>query len=177
MSALTERDMLNLLRQRYTRLRNNKWPPDRYVRAEHVAHIQSHLGAPVDGIADYMVMDTYHPCHLHGFEVKVSRADWLRELKDPEKCERWKRYCDRWWLVVPDLNIVKGDLPDDWGLLAIDKHGQLRAYKGAPKLSPKPIPRHALGQLLRAVAQTTARELAAIPTHIIAPIGANYESA
>jgi hypothetical protein len=56
---------------------------------------------------------------IHGFELKVDRRDWLRELKNPEKAEAVARYCDRWWLVVPDPTIVaEGELPVTWGLLA-----------------------------------------------------------
>lgn len=56
--------------------------------------------------------------HLHGFEVKVSRGDWLRELKTPEKAESIAQHCHYWWIVVPDDTIVKdGELPTPWGLL------------------------------------------------------------
>ena len=34
---------------------------------------------------------------VHGFEVKVSRGDWLRELKNPAKAEVLLRFCDRFW--------------------------------------------------------------------------------
>lgn len=53
-----------------------------------------------------------------GFEVKVSRSDWLSELKKPEKADSLARYCDRWYLVISDPKIVKdGELPPTWGLL------------------------------------------------------------
>lgn len=44
---------------------------------------------------------------LIGHEVKVSRADWLHELKQPEKAEAWKRFCHEWYLVVSDAAIVR----------------------------------------------------------------------
>jgi hypothetical protein len=54
----------------------------------------------------------------HGFEIKVSRSDWLRELKDPAKADGFGKYCHYWWLVVSDHGIVKdGELPDSWGLM------------------------------------------------------------
>jgi hypothetical protein len=71
---------------------------------------------------------------LHGHEIKVSRGDWLRELKDVTKSQPIQRYCDRWWLVVGDPDIVQpGELPPTWGLMAV-KGGRLVAVKEAPKL-------------------------------------------
>jgi hypothetical protein len=55
---------------------------------------------------------------IHGFEIKVSRSDWLREKKTPDKAEEISRFCDRWWLVVGDETIVQdGELPASWGLM------------------------------------------------------------
>lgn len=56
--------------------------------------------------------------HIHGFECKISRSDWLSEKKDPQKAEEGLRACDFIWLVVSDREIVKdGELPTGWGLL------------------------------------------------------------
>jgi hypothetical protein len=86
---------------------------------------------------------------LHGFEIKVSRSDFLRELKDPDKAEKIARYCDRWWLVTDDETIVQnGELPPAWGLLV--RHGKsLRLKKEAPKLEPIEISRRFLAAVLR----------------------------
>lgn len=51
-------------------------------------------------------------------ELKISRADWLKELKDPKKAEAWWPYCHVFWLVVPCEGIVQdGELPRGWGLM------------------------------------------------------------
>jgi hypothetical protein len=77
--------------------------------------------------------------YIHGFEIKVSRADWLVELKNPAKAEAIARYCDRWWLVVSDDSFVKpGELPERWGLLAV-KAGRLKVIHPAPIL-PSLVP-------------------------------------
>src|SRR5664279_2449362 len=51
-------------------------------------------------IADVMVLGAWHSSgnELEGFEVKVSRADWLNEVKNTSKCVPSKKYCHRWWL-------------------------------------------------------------------------------
>lgn len=90
---------------------------------------------------------------LHGFEIKSDRRDWVRELKNPAKAEPVARFCDRWWLVVSDPELVKeGELPETWGLLAPDKKGEkLVRMKEAPKLTPEPVSRSFLAALLRRV--------------------------
>jgi hypothetical protein len=85
---------------------------------------------------------------LHGFEIKVSRADWLNEIRDPDKSTEFKQYCDRWWLVAPSRKIIKKDLPSDWGFMWVRK-GKLVVSKGAPKLKPQPLPRGFLAAILR----------------------------
>lgn len=52
---------------------------------------------------------------IHGFEVKVSRSDWLRELKDPAKAESFWPMTDSWSLVCPDGVVLPGELPAGWG--------------------------------------------------------------
>jgi len=70
---------------------------------------------------------------VHGFEIKASRADWLREVKDPAKAEKIARFCDFWWVVVGDASIVQaGELPPTWGLL-IPRGTGLKVAVNAPK--------------------------------------------
>jgi len=50
-------------------------------------------------------------------EIKVSRADWLRELDDPAKAEAWWPYCTRFWITAPPGIVTEGELPAGWGLM------------------------------------------------------------
>lgn len=106
-------------------------------------------------IADFVAVDAWgRDKHaVIGHEIKVSRADWLAELRAPEKAEAWKRYCRRWWLVVPDEDIVRDDLPKDWGLIVV-RHSLACAVVAAPPLKPEPMPWSIAARLMRAVAQT-----------------------
>lgn len=55
---------------------------------------------------------------LVGHELKVSRADWVKELNSPGKADGWADECHQWYLVVNDPNIVRpGELPAGWGLM------------------------------------------------------------
>lgn len=95
---------------------------------------------------------------LHGLEIKVSRNDWLRELKDPSKAEEIARHCDRWWLVVGDAAIVQpGELPPTWGLL-VPRGKALVVKTEAPPLTdgPGPLTRPFLAAILRNLAEGQA---------------------
>jgi hypothetical protein len=156
MSSYTERDMLNLLLARYNTERQGTIA-DRWVRAEHVRSTQSSY--QFTSIADFVAIDKYATTQaMHGHEVKVSRADWLAELRDLSKSERIKRYCNFWWLVVSDAAIVKpGELPEGWGLL-VKSGDRLRAKVKAPELEPEPLTLDFVAGLTSAVHRTACRE-------------------
>jgi len=72
---------------------------------------------------------------IQGFEVKVSRSDWLRELKDVSKADPFIEQCDRWWLVTGDISVAKPEeIPEAWGWMNATKTG-LRVQRPA-----KPLP-------------------------------------
>ncbi len=111
------------------------------------------------GYCDALVMSTWpsRGLHLSGFEFKASRSDWLKEVADPAKSERFSRYCDYWWLAVTDESIVRLDqneLPATWGLMALDARGSLRVIRDAPRnKTPEPIDRAFLAAMLRRVTE------------------------
>lgn len=156
----SEAYLLELLRARYTV--QSQGIGSRWVFATHVRG-----GSGWDQrTADAVVLDAWQggrpldPAHdLEGFEVKISRSDWLRELKDPAKCEAVRRYCTRWWLVVPDPRIVRaGELPAGWGLMAATANGMsLRTVVKAPKLIGDDVPRGFWVAFTRAAVKTEAR--------------------
>ncbi len=105
--------------------------------------------------ADALVMSLYpsRGLDLHGFEIKVSRSDWLVEKKNPAKAEEIARFCDRWWLVVGDESIVAaGELPPTWGLLVPRKGGGLFQKVEAPKLDAAPMSREFMASIMRSTA-------------------------
>lgn len=58
-------------------------------------------------------------------ELKVSRADWRRELDKPAKAEAWWPYSTRFWVVAPSTAIVPPEeLPDGWGLMVPNPKGR-----------------------------------------------------
>lgn len=159
--GLRERDILDRLNRRHSQTSQGTAP--RWSRAEHV---KSTLGLDARRICDYMALDLWpggSGAALHGFEVKVSRSDWLTELRDPEKAEAFARYCHYWWLAVSDASIVKDDLLDGWGLL-VASGDSMRIKVRAPRREPEPMPFEMLGAFSRAVAKTTLRMAMHDPT-------------
>jgi hypothetical protein len=155
-ARLTERDMLERLKERYGRLYSNGPSSTlRYVGASHVRF------GPLwpSAIADYLVQDCWgnygleHQRHpLLGFEVKVSRSDYLHEIKNLHKSEAFRRVCTEWYMVVSDPKIVRDDLPDGWGLLVASGNGLRCVRKSAINPTPEPMPRGLIAGFLRAVA-------------------------
>lgn len=154
----TEGEMLGFLRQRYTEKAGNG---DAWAFIEKV---RDDAGFDAKRTVDAMAMSLWpsRGLRLHGFEIKCSRNDWLRELKDPSKSESFMRHLDRWWLVVADASIVApGELPETWGLLVVEGN-RLVCKQEAPQLDPQPLPRGMLASLLRSacrVAQATPDEV------------------
>lgn len=155
----TERTMLDRLNRRYSK-QNGNGP--RYARAEHV---KVTAGWDARRICDYMAFDLWTGGYganrvgpmLHGHEVKVSRSDWLTELKDPDKAKAFNRYCDYWWLVVSDKEVVKpGELPEGWGLM-VAYRDTTKVIVQAQRLEAESMTRDLQATLMRATAKTAAR--------------------
>ena len=109
--------------------------------------------------ADALAFGLYHSRGqiLIGFEQKISRADWLKELKNPDKAEHIAQFCDHWNVVVSELGIVEDiELPPNWGLL-LTRGRRVKVLKQAPKLNPKPVHRGFMAALVkRAIDDATA---------------------
>ncbi len=93
--------------------------------------------------------------HLEGFEIKVSRSDWLHELRKPEKANAIAKFCKYWYLVTGNGDEVRdGELPDTWGhLTLIEAKGgfQLRTVKAPEAMKAEPIGVSFLASLMRKI--------------------------
>ncbi len=76
-----------------------------------------------------------------GYEIKVSRADFLGELKS-EKYLDWEKYCHEFWFVCPMGMVETSEIPDGIGLLEVKRHG--RGYIRQPTVRPA---NRAIGEL------------------------------
>lgn len=96
--------------------------------------------------------------YLHGIEIKVSRSDARRELKDPSKADAVARFCDAFFLAAPE-DMLRGDeLPETWGLYEIKENGKVKLAKPAAKLKAAPIERSFIFALARVMVQQASPE-------------------
>jgi hypothetical protein len=102
--------------------------------------------------ADAIVMSLWpsRGLTLSGFEIKVSRADWKKELADPAKAEEISRFCDRWYLVAPPKVVEPAELPPTWGLWEAGEKKLRLVQEATIAKEVQPISRGFLGALLRA---------------------------
>jgi hypothetical protein len=125
----------------------------RFPEPAHVVIRQVRNAAAFDATntADAFAMGVWpsRGLHLHGFEIKCSRSDWLNELKKPWKADAFQPFCDFWWLVTSPGVVEFGELPESWGHL--ERKGQrLECRTEATKNpDPKPIPRTLLAAIVK----------------------------
>lgn len=143
----TEASMLSLLRKRYS-AKSGNGPEWAYIEK-----VRDAPGFDATRTADAMALGLWQSrgCELHGFEIKISRADWRRELADPAKADSWHGVVDRWWIVAPRGVVPRNELPSTWGLLETGARG-LTVTVQAPILQETrlPLERRLLVPILRA---------------------------
>lgn len=129
---------------------------ERYCAPEYALffEVANGTGANIRRYADAMAMSLFpsRGLTMHGFEVKVSRGDWKRELDNPHKAEEGNfRYCDHWWIVTPPGIVQAGELPPTWGHLELQagERPTLRQKVAAPKLEAQPMTRSFIAAFLR----------------------------
>lgn len=65
-----------------------------------------------------------------GHEIKVTRADWRRELDQAGKADYWHDACQEWWVVAPSTEVVPPEeLPAGWGLMVVNPRTATRLDK------------------------------------------------
>lgn len=151
-AKMTEGQVLDLLRRRHARAGNGGSGEFAFL-----THVRNSAGFNSSRTFDAVVMSLWpsRGLELHAFEVKCSRSDWLRELKEPEKADAAAQLVDRFSVVVADADIVKpGELPPTWGLLVVKGTKKLECVTPAPLLPGadpgRPVRRDFLVAMLRA---------------------------
>lgn len=88
-----------------------------------------------DAIAIGLWASRGHP--VHGFECKVSKGDWKRELAQPEKADPLVAFCHYWWIVTPKGIVDPWLLPEGWGLLEVHDRGAVHTVREAKRRDAK----------------------------------------
>jgi hypothetical protein len=83
------------------------------------------------------------------FEIKVSKGDFMNEIKDPYKRLRGTIFFDEFYFVAPIGIIPRSLLPKECGLMEVNDEGGVRIVQPAPKNDPPPFSDTMLLSLLR----------------------------
>lgn len=153
--------MLDALHGRFCRI--DAFGNRRYVVAEHVGLEPLYPRRRLDLIA----LDTWGSTGyaLDGYEVKTSRSDLQRELRDPSKAAAFTAHLDTFSLVVAaGVSLDRLEIPPAWGILVCSDGGTLRYRRKPARLSDPatygasaPLTRHVMAAFARAAQRTTER--------------------
>lgn len=145
----TSADIRALLRKRY---QHPEWAL--------CFEVANATGANARRYADAVAMNLFpsRGLAIHGFEIKVSKQDYMSEIANPAKSAAVQQYCDHWWIVAPASAVDESLLPKTWGWLRVDGT-KLVAAKQAPEIEAKPITRSFMAALVRRANEADAGEV------------------
>lgn len=92
---------------------------------------------------------------IEGFEVKVSRSDWLREIQDRSKSSAFERHCHHWWIVASPKVAKVEEMPSNWGLMEPCGNG-LKVRKAPDLRMPEPVTTAMLAAFVRRATEHAA---------------------
>jgi hypothetical protein len=72
------------------------------------------------------------------FELKVSKSDFLHEVKNPDKRKAAVEHSHEFYFVTPKGMLNKNDIPPDCGLIEVGLDGSGRIKVRAPKKAAPP---------------------------------------
>ena len=113
---------------------SKRYEPPVYAFFAEVANGTGGVGRYIDAVAYSLYPSMDH--EIHGFEIKVDRGDFLKEMGTPQKAAESMQFCNRWWLVAPKGIAHKDELPKTWGFYEI-VNGKIYKRKQASELKPK----------------------------------------
>ena len=93
-----------------------------------------------------------------GFEIKVSRGDWVRELNAFQKSEEWTAVVDAFYVVTPPKLVRDGELPEGWGHLELCGSRMMTRRHAAVRDGRTTLPREVAARFIGRLAQRATQE-------------------
>ncbi len=102
--------------------RLDEWDIKKALKVKHFRDVvvcNCHTGATHRFMDVLVFKRTYAPPNAICYEIKTSRSDFLREMRDHNKYETYMRCCHRFYYVSPPDVIQREDLPEGAGLFHV----------------------------------------------------------
>lgn len=130
----------------------HRWPDAEYLTLLEAPQDSMRQGRKLDAVVVSLWNSRGH--QLDGVEVKVSVADFRRELKAPGKADWWVRHVHRFWIACPADIVpkIRDDVPAGWGLLAVSGDRSREVIKAKRRDKPTPFTWNEVIGLLRCAA-------------------------
>ena len=93
----------------------------------------------------------------HAIEVKVSRSDFLSELKKPSKRRDFVRHSHRFYFATPAKLVKPEEIPPECGLLEIHGTRVHRKIAAPHRSKPAALPEGALAEAMRRASRAEGR--------------------
>lgn len=141
---LTASDLVAAVRARYE-------PPEWHLESEVTL-----AGRRLDVVA--LNLWAARQWRIVGFEIKVSRGDWLRELDAFQKSEEWCAVVDAFYVVTPPKLVRDGELPEGWGLLELNGSRMMTRRHATTREGRTTIPREIAARFIGRAADEARRQ-------------------
>lgn len=127
----------------------SRWPDSEYLSIDEAPQSSDRSGRKLDRLV--ISLWRSRGLEIDGIEIKVTRSDWLRELREPAKADWWHTRVHRFWIAAPPDVVKLDELPTGWGLLVV-KDGRTRQARRPAKSTPVPLTWPQTVGLMRATA-------------------------
>lgn len=95
------------------------------------------------------------------YEIKVSRSDFVNELKHPEKRQWAMDVCHQFYFACAPGVAEKSEIPEGCGLLVATKNANMMRVQlhARQKLKPRPLQDNEIAAMLRAIERINRKDL------------------
>lgn len=137
--------ILWLLRHRHTGRRKEEWAL--------FTELRSAVGFGPARYLDLLALGTWKSSGYRAiaYEVKVSRADFAKELANPEKRAFAESIAEECYFATPAGLLRPDEVPEGWGLIVAQANG-LKVVKRPTQRAPRPWPREFVCAMARRAA-------------------------
>lgn len=154
---MNSKDVIEALRQRHKPVFNGNAPSEIFLEELRVGTGFSNNtpGKGAEQRIDAWVLSMYPSRHWirTSYEVKVSRSDFLLEMRKPEKRKYALLYSNEFYFAAPKGLIEKHELPAEAGLIEVDEERRTKVIVESPwRDTPQPSWRF-MASVLRKVYQ------------------------